>query len=76
MKKSSKIFIVFIIVEAVLTAYFFYIQPQCEPCLPKATCPPCISDTQIKTFWAGIFIAVLTISYLLFNKFSKSKYGR
>jgi hypothetical protein len=40
--------------EAISTAYFFYAQQLCEPCLPNIPCPPCISEQQVITFWIEV----------------------
>ena len=68
MTKTSKTIIGILITEAALAAYFFYAQPLCEPCLPYGPCPPCISEEQIITCWIGVWIALVTIAYLLFTK--------
>lgn len=73
MTKTSKIIIGLLFVEAIFTVYFYYAQPLCEPCPPNVPCPPCISEQQIITFWTGIFIAAITIVYLLFINFRKTK---
>ena len=75
MTKTSKIVIGLLLIEAALTVYYFYSQPQCEPCLPGTPCPPCISETQIITFWTGVFIVAVTIVYLLFINFRRTKNG-
>jgi hypothetical protein len=73
MTKTSKIAIGFILIEVALSGYYFYSQPQCEPCLPDTPCPPCISETQIITFWTGVFIAIVAIVYLLFINLRRMK---
>ena len=73
MTKTSKIVLGLLFVEAILTAYFFYTQPLCEPCLPNVQCPPCISKGQILTFWIGVVIAIITVTYLLFVNLRKTK---
>lgn len=75
MTKTSKIVIRLILIEAALTGYYFYSQPQCEPCLAGVPCPPCISETQIITFWTGVVVAVVTIGFLLFINFWRTKNG-
>ena len=75
MKKASKIVIGLLLIEAAFTGYYLYSQPQCEPCLPGTPCPPCISETQTIIFWAGFFIAAVTIGYLLFINFRRTKNG-
>jgi hypothetical protein len=75
MTKTSKIVIGLFLIEAALTGYYFYSQPQCEPCLPGGPCPPCISETQIITFWSGVVVAIVTIGYLLFINFRRPKNG-
>lgn len=37
---------VLLVIEVALMKWIIHIQPQCEPCLPGAPCPPCISDDQ------------------------------
>src|SRR5215831_5971517 len=73
MTRTTKIIIGLCIFETALTAYYFYAQPLCEPCLPGVSCLPCISESQIITFWTGILIAAATIFYLLFFKKSHAK---
>jgi len=73
MTKTKKIIIGLLFIEATLTAYFFYDQPLCEPCLPGMECPPCISEQQIITFWTGIIIVTITVFYLLFINFKNTK---
>lgn len=70
--KTIKIIIGLFLLEVILTSYFFYIQPLCEPCPPNIACPPCISEQQIVTFWVGLIIAILVVFYLLFNYFKKA----
>jgi hypothetical protein len=74
MEKTSKIIIGLLLIEAFLTGYYFYSQPQCEPCLPGIPCPPCISEAQIVTFWAGVAIAIIAMGYLFFISPSLKKY--
>jgi len=50
---TNKILTGLLITEAALTAYFFYAQPQCEPCQPFEPCHACIGEGQIVTFWTG-----------------------
>ena len=59
--------------EVVLTAYFFYAQPLCEPCIDNSPCPPCISDEQIITLWAGGLIAFATIGFFTIYKTSEKR---
>jgi hypothetical protein len=73
MTKTRKITIGLLFLEGILTAYFFYVQPLCEPCLPGTECPPCISEQQIMIFWTGIILAATTLFYLLFINFRKTK---
>lgn len=73
MTKTSKTVIGLLIVEAALTQYYFYAQPQCEPCPPGTLCPPCISEAQIIIFSAGILFVVVAIAYLLFINFRLTK---
>jgi hypothetical protein len=75
MTKTSKIVIGLLLFEAALTGYYFYSQPKCEPCLPDSPCPPCITEAQIITFWTGVFIAAVTIGYLLYIYFRRTKNG-
>jgi hypothetical protein len=75
MKKTSKILIGLFAIEAAFTGFFFYSQPQCEPCLPETPCPPCISETQIIVFWAGILVAAVIIAYFIFIYFRRMKNG-
>jgi hypothetical protein len=70
---TAKIISALIGVEAALTAYYFYSQPQCEPCLPNIPCEPCISKEQIMTFRTGSFIAVFTLGYLLYINIRRIK---
>lgn len=72
MTKTGKIIIRLLFVEAVFTAYYFYAQPLCEPCLPELPCPPCISKEQIFIIWIGVIIAVATIIYLLISSLKKT----
>lgn len=69
MTKTRKIVIALLAIEAGLTAYFFHMQPQCEPCLPNTPCPPCISDEQIITLGTGVIIGVASIAYLIYINF-------
>ena len=72
-EKTSKILLTALFfAEAILTAYFFYAQPLCEPCLSDTLCPPCISEQQVITFWIGIIIALTSIIYLAFINFRKT----
>jgi len=73
MTKTKKIIIGLLFIEAPLTAYFFYAQPLCEPCLPGTECPPCISEQQMITFWTGLIILMITVFYLLFINFKNTK---
>jgi len=73
MRSAVKIIIGFIIIEAILTGYFFYEQPMCEPCLPGTFCPPCISDEQVYARRAGIIIAIVTAITLIVKQFNSSK---
>lgn len=72
MTKTSKIIIGLLFVEAILTAYFFYIQPLCEPCLPGSECRLCISEQQIVIIWTGIIIATIALFYLLSINFKNT----
>lgn len=38
--------LVLLVFEVALAAWCIRIQPRCEPCLPGAPCPPCISRDQ------------------------------
>ena len=73
MTKTNKILIGLITVEVILTAYHFYAQPECEPCLPGWPCPPCISSEQIFALFAGVLIAVLVAGYLLYIHLQQKK---
>lgn len=50
-----------------LVSYFLfqYIQPQCEPCLPGNSCPPCVSKAQYMLVGTAGIIAVLLAVQLL-----------
>ena len=72
-EKTSKILLTALFfAEAILTAYFFYAQPLCEPCLSDTPCPPCINEQQVITFWIEIIIALTSIIYLAFINFRKT----
>ena len=73
MTKTNKILIGLITIEVVLTAYHFYAQPQCEPCLPGWPCPPCISSEQIFALFAGVVVAIVAAVYLLYINFKQKK---
>ena len=73
MTKTSKILIGLITIEVVLTAYHFYAQPQCEPCLPGWPCPPCISSEQIFALFAGVVVAIVAAVCLLYINLKQRK---
>jgi hypothetical protein len=75
MKKTFKILLGLVFIEAALTAFYLYAQPQCEPCLPGMPCPPCISETQTIAFWTSVLIAMITFGYLAFINFRQLKNG-
>ena len=73
MTRSTKIIVGLLLIELSLTAYFFYIQPQCEPCLKGNPCPPCISEQQNIVFWTGVVIAIISIIYFFIIKLKRTK---
>lgn len=75
MSKTNKILIGLITIEVVLTAYHFYAQPQCEPCLPGWPCRPCISSEQIFALFAGVVVAIVAATYLLYINLHQKKKG-
>ena len=56
--------------EVILYVIFSFIQPQCEPCIDKTDCPPCISDTQIGLIFIGVILFFVFI-YRLYRCFRK-----
>ncbi len=73
MARLIKIIVWLSIIEFSLIAYYFYMQPQCVPCLPGSPCPPCISKQQIIVFWIGVVVAAITIIYLFIIKLKRQK---
>lgn len=73
MSKTNKILIGLITIEVVLTAYHFYAQPQCEPCLPGWPCCPCVSSEQIFALFAGVVVAIVAAVYLLYINLKQKK---
>ena len=75
MIKAIKIIDAVTLIEAVLTAYYFYIQPKCEPCLTNSYCPPCISQAQIIILWTGALVGLITIIFLYFENLRRTENG-
>ena len=73
MSKTNKILIGLITIEVVLTVYHFYAQPQCKPCLPGWPCRPCISNEQIFALFAGVVVAIVAATYLLYINLHQKK---
>jgi hypothetical protein len=73
MSKTNKILIGLTTIEVILTAYHFYVQPQCEPCLPGWPCRPCISSEQIFALFAGVGVAIVAAVYLLYINLKQKK---
>lgn len=47
--------------EIILYIIFILIQPQCEPCIDKLDCPPCISSSQIGLISIGVILFFIYI---------------
>ena len=75
MTKTSKVIGAVTLIEAVLTVYYFYIQPKCEPCLPNSYCPPCISQAQIVILWTGAFVGLVAIIFLCYRNLRRTENG-
>lgn len=67
MKISKKNIIAAIVLDAILVLLFLYFQPQCEPCIEKNDCPPCLSRQQYFIIYFGIAVNLFFLGYYFFK---------
>ena len=71
--KIGKDWICFITYQLICVGYYLFsmMTINCEPCPPNVPCPPCISEGQIFSFWAGIIGIVVFIIWKLVKRKSQ-----
>ncbi len=68
MERKSKRIWMLGTVEAILLVYYFFQQPECEPCLSEVDCPPCMSEQQVWAVAMGTLIGVISIWYFVLER--------
>lgn len=66
-------YIFFLAVNLIALIVYKYYQIQCEPCLSKLDCPPCISEEQKFIIYVVLLINIIFILYVLNDIFRKKK---
>lgn len=77
MTKPRKILILYIVVNLILLARYFYdrFTIQCEPCLDSINCPPC--ETKFMSqfwFFMGFWNILMVTVLLVVRKMNKVRY--
>jgi len=68
--RSRKISILLLLSALELVLFIFYasIYVECEPCITKEKCPPCLSSQQKNIFWTGLILLICYLNILLFRQ--------